>query len=53
MKCFVFVFMLVVVLFFVVYVVEYNQVQLDKSVINFIYKQMGVLVDGKFCKFVV
>ncbi len=31
--------------------VEYNQVQLDKSAINFAYKQMNVAMDGKFKKF--
>lgn len=31
--------------------VEYNQVQPDKSAVNFVYKQMGVAVDGKFKKF--
>ena len=31
--------------------VEYNQVQADKSAINFTYKQMGVAVDGKFKRF--
>ena len=31
--------------------VEYTQVQTDKSAINFVYKQMGVAVDGKFKKF--
>ncbi|UCV20738.1 YceI family protein [Ferribacterium limneticum] len=31
--------------------VEYTQVQADKSAINFVYKQMGVTVDGKFRKF--
>ncbi len=30
---------------------EYTQVQPDKSAINFVYKQMGVAVDGKFKKF--
>ena len=30
---------------------EYNQVQADKSAINFTYKQMGVAVDGKFKRF--
>lgn len=30
---------------------EYIQVQPDKSAINFVYKQMGVAVDGKFKKF--
>lgn len=30
---------------------EYTQVQADKSAINFVYKQMGVAVDGKFKKF--
>ena len=32
--------------------VEYNQVQADKSAINFVFKQMGVTMDGKFRKFV-
>ncbi|WP_434516753.1 YceI family protein [Dechloromonas sp. ARDL1] len=36
---------------FSVQAVEYNQVQPDKSTINFTYKQMGVAVDGKFKKF--
>jgi polyisoprenoid-binding protein YceI len=31
--------------------VEYTQVQPDKSAVNFVYKQMGVAVDGKFKKF--
>lgn len=31
--------------------IEYNQVQADKSAINFAYKQMGVAMDGKFRKF--
>jgi polyisoprenoid-binding protein YceI len=31
--------------------VEYTQVQPEKSAVNFIYKQMGVAVDGKFRKF--
>jgi polyisoprenoid-binding protein YceI len=31
--------------------VEYTQVQPEKSAINFVYKQMGVAVDGKFKKF--
>jgi len=31
--------------------VEYTQVQPEKSAVNFIYKQMGVAVDGKFKKF--
>ncbi|NTV71127.1 MAG: YceI family protein [Azonexaceae bacterium] len=31
--------------------VEYTQIQPDKSAINFVYKQMGVAVDGKFKKF--
>ena len=31
--------------------VEFTQVQADKSAVNFIYKQMGVAVDGKFKKF--
>ncbi|MBK6357044.1 MAG: YceI family protein [Betaproteobacteria bacterium] len=31
--------------------VEYTQIQTDKSAINFVYKQMGVAVDGKFKKF--
>ena len=31
--------------------VEYSQVQIDKSAIAFVYKQMGVAVDGKFKKF--
>ena len=30
---------------------EFNQVQADKSAINFTYKQMGVAVDGKFKRF--
>ena len=30
---------------------EFNQVQADKSAINFVYQQMGVKVDGKFRKF--
>lgn len=30
---------------------EYSQVQTDKSAIAFVYKQMGVAVDGKFKKF--
>ena len=31
--------------------VEYTQVQPEKSAINFVYKQMGVAVDGKFKNF--
>lgn len=31
--------------------VEFTQVQADKSAINFVYKQMGVAMDGKFRKF--
>ena len=31
--------------------VEYSQVQPEKSAVTFIYKQMGVAVDGKFKKF--
>ncbi len=31
--------------------VELNQVQADKSAIQFVYKQMGVAVDGKFKRF--
>jgi len=31
--------------------VDYTQVQPDKSAVNFVYKQMGVAVDGKFKKF--
>lgn len=31
--------------------IEYNQVQADKSNVAFVYKQMGVAVDGKFKKF--
>ena len=31
--------------------IEYNQVQADKSAINFVYKQMNVAVDGKFKRF--
>jgi len=30
---------------------EFNQVQADKSAINFVYQQMGVKLDGKFRKF--
>ena len=30
---------------------EFNQVQADKSTINFVYQQMGVKLDGKFRKF--
>ena len=36
---------------FAAHAVEYNQVQTDKSAINFTYKQMGVAVDGKFSRF--
>ncbi len=35
----------------VAHAVEFTQVQADKSAINFVYKQMGVAVDGKFRKF--
>ncbi|MBT9522418.1 MAG: YceI family protein [Dechloromonas sp.] len=35
----------------VAHAVEYTQVQADKSAVNFVYKQMGVAVDGKFKKF--
>ena len=31
--------------------VEFNQVQTDKSSVAFVYKQMGVAVDGKFRRF--
>ena len=31
--------------------VEFNQVQTDKSAITFVYKQMGVAVDGRFNRF--
>ena len=31
--------------------IEYNQVQADKSQINFGYQQMGVSMDGSFNKF--
>jgi polyisoprenoid-binding protein YceI len=31
--------------------IEYNQVQASKSNVAFVYKQMGVAVDGKFKKF--
>ncbi len=30
---------------------EFNQVQADKSAINFTYQQMGVKLDGRFKKF--
>ena len=30
---------------------EFNQVQADKSAINFVYQQMGVKLDGRFKKF--
>ena len=36
---------------FSVQAAEYNQVQADKSAIHFVYKQMGVAVDGTFKKF--
>ncbi|MBU3724712.1 MAG: YceI family protein [Burkholderiaceae bacterium] len=36
---------------FAAHAAEYNQVQLDKSAINFTYQQMGVKMDGKFKKF--
>ena len=36
---------------FAAHAVEYNQVQTDKSAINFTYKQMGVAVDVKFSPF--
>lgn len=36
---------------FSAHAIEYNQVQPDKSAVNFVYKQMGVAVDGKFKKF--
>lgn len=36
---------------FPAHAVEYTQVQPEKSAINFIYKQMGVAVDGKFKRF--
>jgi len=35
----------------VAHAVEYTQVQPEKSAVNFVYKQMGVAVDGKFKKF--
>ena len=31
--------------------VEFNQVQPDNSAVSFVYKQMGVAVDGRFRKF--
>ncbi len=36
---------------FAAHAVEYNQVRADQSAINFVYKQMGVAVDGKFSRF--
>ncbi|MDP3538937.1 MAG: YceI family protein [Azonexus sp.] len=36
---------------FSVQAVEYTQVQADKSSVAFVYKQMGVAVDGKFKRF--
>jgi len=36
---------------FSAHAVEYTQVQPEKSAINFVYKQMGVAVDGKFKRF--
>lgn len=36
---------------FAAHAVEYSQVQADKSVIAFTYKQMGVAVDGRFKRF--
>jgi polyisoprenoid-binding protein YceI len=30
---------------------EFNQIQADKSAVNFTYKQMGVSVDGRFKRF--
>ena len=36
---------------FSAHAVEYTQVQPEKSAVTFVYKQMGVAVDGKFKKF--
>lgn len=36
---------------FSAHAIEYNQVQPDKSNVAFVYKQMGVAVDGRFKKF--
>ena len=51
MKRFAFALALLTALPFAAAAAEFNQVQTDKSAINFAYKQMNVAMDGKFKKF--
>ena len=51
MKRFAFALALLTALPFAATAAEFNQVQTDKSAINFTYQQMGVKLDGKFKKF--
>lgn len=51
MKRFAFALALLTALPFTAMAAEFNQVQTDKSAINFTYQQMGVKLDGKFKKF--
>ena len=51
MKRFAFALALLTALPFAAAAAEFNQVQADKSAINFTYQQMGVKLDGKFKKF--
>ena len=51
MKAFAIALMLAAALPLAAQAAEFNQVQADKSAINFVYQQMGVKVDGKFRKF--
>ena len=51
MKRFAFALALLTALPFAASAAEFNQVQTDKSAINFTYQQMGVKLDGKFKKF--
>ena len=51
MKRFAIALMLAAALPFAAQAAEFNQVQADKSAINFVYQQMGVKLDGKFRKF--
>ena len=51
MKRFAFALALAAALPFAAQAAEFNQVQADKSAINFVYQQMGVKLDGKFRKF--
>ena len=51
MKRFAIALVLAAALPFTAQAAEFNQVQADKSAINFVYQQMGVKLDGKFRKF--